>query len=147
MVRVSADPTMMLKKKLRVTIPPKSHVIVVSLGTDSPTDGALVVNAVVDAYTEISASLVDSSTRKLIAQYKEAKLKFEGEVTRLRDEMTALTAKTGSADPQNPSMVALEDYQRDHQRLSQVELERIEAEVALRVLKDAMRGLEQGPRG
>jgi capsular polysaccharide biosynthesis protein len=144
-VRMSVDPESDLKKQLRVSIPPKSHVIVVSLSTESPTDGALIVNAVVDAYTELSASLVDSTTRKLIAQYKEAKQKFQGDVDRLRDEMTALTAITGNADPKsNPAMVALEDYNRYRARLSQVEMERIEAEVALRVLNDAMRGMDPG---
>jgi capsular exopolysaccharide synthesis family protein len=104
----------------------------------------LIVNAVVDAYTEISDALVDSSTRKLIARYTEAKKQFTGDVERLRDEMATLTTKTGNADPQsNPAMVALEDYKRYHERLSLVEMERIEAEVALRVLNDAMRGLDQ----
>jgi capsular exopolysaccharide synthesis family protein len=143
-IRMALDPETMIKKQLRVSIPPKSHVIVVSLSTASPTDGALIVNSVVDAYTDVSTSLVSNTTLKLIKQYKEAKQKFEGEVERLREEMATLTAKTGNADPQsNPSLVALESYKRYHERLSQVEMERIEAEAALSVLDDAMRNAEQ----
>jgi len=147
-IRMAGDPEFTIKKQLRVSIPLRSHAIVVSLATESPSDGALIVNSVVDAYTEISATLVDSTTRKLIKQYKEAKQKFEGEVERLREAMTTLTAKTGNADPQsNPALIALESYKRYQERLNQVEMDRIEAEVALGVLNDAMRGIEQTQAG
>jgi capsular exopolysaccharide synthesis family protein len=44
-------------------------------------------------------------------------------------------------------MVALESYKRYHERLSQVEMDRIEAEAALSVLSDAMRSVEQSQVG
>lgn len=138
-IRTAADPELELKNLLRVTIPQKTHLIVVSMTTPNPIEGALLVNAVVDSYIKTSEGMVDLETRRLISQYTEARKKYAAEQTRLRDELQKLSNK-GTVDPQQQSVqVALDRYKAYQAEANRIDLERIQAEAALRVLQDQVR--------
>ena len=85
-IRSSADPELELRKLLRVAIPPKTHLILVSMSSESRDEAAIIVNAVVEAYLKAASTWVDTDTRQEIKQLTELKKKFKAEVEQKRED-------------------------------------------------------------
>lgn len=138
-VRGEVDPRAKLRDLLRVLIPSKTSLILVSITTPIRDDGPVIVNAVVDAYLAEASSWTDEETRKQLEHLRTLKARYGNDVERYRKDLEQLVAKTGNADPNSPLQIEAARYQQYRERLGVIEMERLEAEVALTTMRNARR--------
>lgn len=139
LVRDTLDPKAKLRELLHVTIPPKTSLILVGITTPHRDEGPIVINAVVDAYLAEASTWTDEETRRQLEQLQTLKDRYRNDVDRYRKELEILVEKTGNADPNSPLQFEAERYRQYRAQLNKVEIERIEADVALGVLREARR--------
>ena len=104
MIRESKDPKSDLRKKLDVQIIPNQHWIRVALESTDPLEATLIVNAIVDAFTERTKSFGTATAKILKADYEKYLKELKKEIDEKKEKLTAL-AKKGNVEYQRPMLV------------------------------------------
>ena len=104
MIKDSKDPKTDLRKKLDVQIIPNQHWIRVALESTDPMEASLIVNAVVDAFTERTKSFGTATAKILKADYEKYLKDLKKEIDEKKERLTAL-AKKGNVEYQRPMLM------------------------------------------
>src|SRR5262249_50255381 len=128
-----------LRRRLVVSIPPSTQLITVSMTHADPGEGAKIVNAVVASYMDAAGKRTADASSKQIQDAKRLKGEYKVQVEELHDRLKAGHEKSQTSEmavKERAAEGALEQYRQSVQRLGQVHLDRIEAEVRLKVLRE-----------
>jgi len=127
-----------IRRSLRVMIYPKTNLIDLSMSSQSPTEAAAIVNAVLDAYLKNAANTSNEDTERRITQLKEDRDTRIRELEAKRAEWRRLSDRIGAADKagvKDRNLITSEDYRVWSDRLSQVEIERFATQGRLEQLR------------
>jgi capsular exopolysaccharide synthesis family protein len=146
MIRNAEDPVADLQEVLEVTILPNSHYVEIALESDDPKETFLIVNAIVEAYSDMVKTKGNAANQKLEEDLKKyqkdvltpkieltkerlTNLAKEGELQPTNSTGQAQTDATGTA-PASPaaSPEALEQYKTAKNKLMQTQFDLIELE-------------------
>lgn len=125
-VVLSLDPEVDLRQMINVAIIPNTHVIRLTTQTEDPTEGPLIINAVVDAYINAARSWIDEDMASQMSKLEGLKKKLTKEVADRQTSMLELQKNlnlelvnrdTDSATP--------EEFARFRSELADVQIERI----------------------
>ncbi len=141
----SLDPEADLKREIMVASQPKTHLILVQMSTETPSEGQAIVNAVVTNYIKAARTWTDDESRIQIDRLSDLRKKFQGEVERLQGDLHTWMRKRGDAEAnvKDRNLITLEEYRRYKSRLADVRIERIKAEGTLAFLQQDIKRLGQ----
>ena len=138
MLKHSKEPTLDIKKNLKVGIVPSTTLIRVELSSQYPGETAEIVNAVIEAYIAHSKESFSRSTEKSIDWLKEIKEKQLVKVKDLRAQMTELTKSIGASSVkaiESRNVMTLDSYHRYNEELTSVKIRRVSTKAKLEQLK------------
>jgi succinoglycan biosynthesis transport protein ExoP len=139
MLRDSVDPEGDIRRALLVGVVPKTNLIQISMSSQDPDEGRVVVNAVVKAYLELAKDQYDGTNQKKIERLKEVLDTQKLKVDNGRKEVQALQQSIGSADVErlkNRNFASLDRYRQLSDQLTNVEIMRIAAKAKLDQLRN-----------
>jgi capsular exopolysaccharide synthesis family protein len=139
MLAGSVDPESDIRRALLVGVVPKTNLIQVSMSSQDPDEGRVVVNAVVKAYLDLAKDQYDGSNQKNIARLTEVRDKQQKKVEEARTDVQALQKTIGSADVErlkNRNFASLDRYRQLSEQLTNVEIMRIAAKAKLDQLRN-----------
>ena len=103
MIKDSTDPKADLRKKLDIQIIPGTHWIRVALESTDPQEAAQIINAVVDAFSEITKTYGTSANKVLKTELETYKNKLETDIEKAKTELRNL-AKNGNVVFTRPTL-------------------------------------------
>ncbi|WP_406701326.1 polysaccharide biosynthesis tyrosine autokinase (plasmid) [Singulisphaera sp. Ch08] len=133
-----------IRRSLRVMIYPKTNLIDLSMSSQSPTEAAQIINAVLDAYLKNASSTSNEDIERRIVQLKADRDTRIRELESKRAEWRRLSDRIGAADTagvKDRNLITGDDYRLLSDRLSQVEIERYATQAKL----DQLRSEKQVP--
>ena len=158
-VASSLDPEIDLRKEIAVVPQKGTHVILVRMSGENSAEVTAIVNAIVGAYLAKSKTWTDQEVSAQIDQLKTMKLKYEKEVTALRDKMKALLVKGGEAnfapggkddrdaETGGKLRVSVEEFRRLRQNLADLVIRKKTAEAQVAYLARALEERTSGTGG
>lgn len=145
--RQASDPQARLRARLRVSVPPRTDLILVAMSGPDRDEATRLLDAVVEAYLETVASWEERGIRKRQEPLRALQERHRREAERDRVAIEGLMTRLGGADPRAPLRVDAERYRQYRVRQGALEIERLEAEAVLEVLRAAGPGPEASARG
>ena len=142
----SLDPEVDLRALLGVDIQRDTHIIWVRMATQDPTEGPIVVNAVVDAYVKMARGWTSEEMATQMARLEKLQKKFHTEVVRLENELKRLSREEGSVQEliANKNLATLEEFRAMRSQQTRVQMDLYTAESQLDfVRKDLARQTAQ----
>jgi capsular exopolysaccharide synthesis family protein len=139
MLRGSVDPEGDIRRALLVGVVPKTNLIQISMSSQDPDEGRVVVNAVVKAYLDLAKDQYDGTNQKKIVRLREVLETWKLKVDNGRNEVKALQQSIGSADVErlkNRNFASLDRYRQLSEQLTNVEIMRIAAKAKLDQLRN-----------
>ena len=136
-VQQAPDPQARLRAALRVSVPPGTNLILAAMTGPDRDETTRLLDAVVKTYLETVPTWEDRGSRKRQEQLQALQDRHRQDIERYRAEIEQLVARTGGADPRAPLRVDAERYRQYRVRQGALEIERLEAEAALEVLRRA----------
>lgn len=116
-----------IRRSLKVMILPKTNLIDLAMSSQSPTEAAVIVNAVLDAYLKNASNTSNEDAERRIEQLKTDRDTRIRELEAKRAEWRRLSDRIGAADNagvKDRNLITSDDYRVWSDRLSQVEIER-----------------------
>jgi capsular exopolysaccharide synthesis family protein len=139
-LRRADDPEVELRLALQVTIVPRTNLVEVSMASESPTESAAIVSAVVDAYLKNASASNNEEKQKWIKQLQEIRDDRDRELESKRAELQRLNnrIKTGSsAGVRDRNLATLDQYRRWSEELAHVEITAIATQAKVEQLRDS----------
>lgn len=127
-----------VRRALRVMILPKTNLIELSMSSQSPTEAAVIVNAVLDAYLKNASSISNQETERRIQQLKTDRDARARELELKRLEWRRLSDRAGANDNagvKDRNLITSDDYRQWSDQLFQVEIARYATEAKLEQLR------------
>ena len=113
------DPEAGIRLVLQVAIIPKANLLQVAMSSESPTESAAIVNAVVDAYLKNASASNNEEKEKRIKQLKKKSRRSRPALESKRAELQRLNDKIGARfdgqRPRNRNLATLDQYRRGEQ--------------------------------
>lgn len=136
----SLDPEMDLRAKLDVNIQRDTHIIWVRMASQDPTEGPIVVNAVVDAYLKAARGWSDEEMASQLERLAELRKKFRNEVERLEQELERLSREEGSVQEliDNKNLATLDEFRAMREQRTRVQMDLYTAESQLDYLRKSL---------
>lgn len=136
-VSQSPDPEAELRSVVRVGIQPRTRLILVSMASESPSEAATIVGAVVESYLKTSERWTDHEAREQIKRLTEMKKKVETDRNTLRDTLERLSRKSveSQINTTKSDLISIERYRQYKDELGRIELDLIVAESTLKTLQ------------
>jgi hypothetical protein len=110
-----------LRKDLRVEVIPGTHLIRISVATESPVESANVANAVLDAYLKTSEGWTFEETMFEAKRLKELKQEYTKKVEDLRNEIRVLVVRMAGPDDVRSSNGPAMSKERRERLLAQLD--------------------------
>jgi capsular exopolysaccharide synthesis family protein len=148
----SLDPETDLRKEIDVAIKKGTDLIFVTMNTENPSHGPLVVNSVVDAYKKTAAAWSDSEMQEQMTRLQDLRKRFVNEVDNYKQQLLELARKRETieapvADGSGAKeAVTLEEYRKYRQQLANVQMGRIKSEAELAFARNDLQRLASQPR-
>jgi uncharacterized protein involved in exopolysaccharide biosynthesis len=124
---------------------PKTTQIQISMSSQDPDEGRLIVNAVVKAFLDLAKDQYDGTNQKKINRLKDVLETQKLKVDNARKEVESLHQSIGSADVErlkNRNFASLDRYRQLSEQLTNVEIQRYAAKAKLDQLRN-----EKPPQG
>jgi succinoglycan biosynthesis transport protein ExoP len=145
LVRQSLDPELDLRAALQVLIQEGSHLFTVSMETVEPAEGALIVNAVIKAYTKAAEAWSSEEMTNQINRLKDMERQYQADVDKQRNALQKLYSQEGGQDATEqlrdqitkggPMPVSYEEFRRFAEHHTEVEVKLITASTELSYLR------------
>ena len=147
MLAGSVDPEGDIRRALvqGVAVVPKTTQIQISMSSQDPDEGRLIVNAVVKAFLDLAKDQYDGTNQKKINRLKDVLETQKLKVDNARKEVESLHQSIGSADVErlkNRNFASLDRYRQLSEQLTNVEIQRYAAKAKLDQLRN-----EKPPQG
>jgi polysaccharide biosynthesis transport protein len=123
-----------IRKSLSVMVIPKTNLIQVSMSSESATEAASIVNAVIEAYLKVALDANEEETEKRCRRLREVKEERTIAVRQKRDAIALLVKRIGTVDSnqaRDRNSVTIEQYSVLTHQLLQTDLELVEAQAWL----------------
>ena len=128
-----------IRKSLAVMVIPKTNLIQVSMSSESATEAAQIVNAVIEAYLKVALDSNEEETEKRCRRLREVKEERTIAVRQKRDAIATLVKRIGTVDTnqaRDRNSVTIEQYSLLSRQLLQTDLELVEAQAWLDQLQN-----------
>jgi succinoglycan biosynthesis transport protein ExoP len=138
MLQRAEDAEAEIRRSLKVMILPKTNLIDLTMSSQSPTEAAVIVNAVLDAYLKNASNTSNEDTERRIEQLKTDRDTRIRELEAKRAEWRRLSDHIGAADNagvKDRNLITSDDYRVWSDRLSQVEIERYATQAKIEQLR------------
>lgn len=135
----SLDPETDLREEISVAIQKGTHLILVTMNTENPGHGPLIINAVVDAYMKTATTWTDKEMHGQKSRLEELRKRYADDVETQKQSLLAMGRRHDSvevpAGAGAKESVTVEEYHQFRQRLAEVQMAGYEAEALLAYLK------------
>src|ERR1700722_2526362 len=128
---LAPDPEVEIRKSLAVMIIPKTNLIQVSMSSESASEAAQIVNAVIEAYLKVALDSSEEETEKRCRRLREVKEERTVAVRQKRDAIAVLVKRIGTVDSsqaRDRNSVTIEQYSVLTHQLLQTDLELVETQ-------------------
>jgi polysaccharide biosynthesis transport protein len=128
---LAPDPEVEIRKSLTVMIIPKTNLIQVAMSSESASEAAEIVNAVIEAYLKVALDSSEEETEKRCRRLREVKEERTIAVRQKRDAIASLVKRIGTVDSnqaRDRNSVTIEQYSVLTHQLLQTDLELVETQ-------------------
>jgi capsular exopolysaccharide synthesis family protein len=139
-LRRADDPEAEIRLALQVATIPKTNLIQIAMSSESPTESAAIVNAVVDAYLKNASASNNEEKEKRIKQLQETRDDRARELESKRAELQRLNGKIGAsstASVRDRNLATLDEYRRWSGELAHAEITMIATQAKVQQLRDS----------
>ena len=144
----SLDPEADLRKEIVVAIQDGTHMIFVTMNTENPNHGPLIINAVVDAYKKTATTWTDNEMHEQKSRLEELRKRYADDVETQKQSLLAMGRRRDFVEVpvDAKESVTIEEYHQFRQHLADVQMARYAAEGTLSYLKKDIQRQAAQPR-